>query len=214
MSSIHPHSCDNVISIADEPHHHLEIDNEWVRAYAVEIGPHQSTLCHLHASPYLMYVAGEADIINMPRNAEAEKHHFYPDFCDFAPAGLEHIVENVGEAPFRNMIFEVLSAGEKLRRPGLGSGHVGGVNMTPLYSGAFICAQLIELNSGSQVQVTGAAVVSSPYENTVEFISPERGTRKLQHFREVEYLPNGSTGLLRCESGGPARVLVITVGCE
>ena len=214
MSPSHPHSCENVIAVADEPHHHLEIDNDWVRAYAVEIGPQQCTLCHLHALPYLMYVAGEADIISEPRNEKAERHHYLPDYCAFAPAGLEHVVENLGEGPFRNMIFEVLPAGEKLHRPGLGFGQSAGVRMTPLYSGDVICAQLIVLNSGSQAQVTGPAVVASPYEDTVEFISPERGTRKLQRFRELEYLPYGSTGLLRCESGGPARVLVVTLGCE
>lgn len=214
MTPTQPHSCENVIAVADEPHHHLEVDNDWVRAYAVEIGAQQSTLCHLHALPYLMYVAGEADIVSAPRNGNAERHHYVPDYCAYAPAGLEHVVENLGGAPFRNMIFEVLPGAEKLRRPGLGSGHAAGFRMTQLYSGDLICAQLIELNSGSQAHITGAAVLASPYEDTVEFISPERGTRKLQGFRELEYLPNGSTGLLRCESGGPARVLVVTLGCE
>jgi hypothetical protein len=48
----------------------------------------------------------------------------------------------------------------------------------------------------------------------VEFISPEHGTRKLERYRQLEYLPAGSTGLLRCESRAPARALVVTVGCE
>ncbi len=214
MSPTDPHSCENVIAVADEPHHHLEIDNDWVRAYAVEIGPFQSTLCHLHALPYLLYVAGEADILSVPRNRDAEKHHFAPDYCEFAPAGLEHVVENLGDRPFRNLIFEVLSATEKLHRAGASFGQAAGVRVTPLYSGDFICAQRIDLNPGSQTQVTGPAIVTSPYEDTVELISPERGTRKLQRFRELEYLASGSTGLLRCESGGPARVLVVTLGCE
>ena len=86
--------------------------------------------------------------------------------------------------------------------------------MTTLYSGDVICAQLIELHPGSQAQVTGAAVVATPYEDVVEFISPERGTQKLERYRQLEYLASGSTGLLRCESDGPARVLVVTLGCE
>jgi len=214
MSSTQSQPCDNVISIADEPHHHLEIDNDWVRVYAVEIGPFQSTLCHLHALPYLMYVAGEAEIRNLPRTGEAEKHHFAANHCDFSPAGLEHIVENLGDAAFRNVIFEVLPAASQLHRPGLGSRQVAGVHMKTLYSGDAVCAQLIELNSGSQVQITGPAILCSPYEDTVEFISSEHGTCKLDHFRQLEYLVNGSTGLLRCESGVPARVLVVTLGCE
>jgi len=213
MSSRILDHCHNVIAVTDEPHHHLVIDNEWVRAYAVDIGPGQSTLCHLHSLPYLMYVAGEADILNAPRDREAEEQHFSPDYCDLSPAGLEHVVENLGDSPFRNMIFEILPAGEKLRRPGLGVAHVAGVTLRELYSGTPICAQLVELRSGSQIQVTGAAIVSSPYENAVEFISPEHGTVKLDRFRQMEFLPIGSTALLRCESGDQARALVVTLGC-
>ncbi len=214
MSLSQPHSCDSVISIADEPQHHLEIDNEWVRAYAVEIAPRQVTLCHLHALPYLMYVAGEADITSTPRGGEAEEQHFAPDYCDLHPAPLEHVVENVSSTAFRAMIFEVLPAAEKLHHPRPASGHAAGVRMTTLYSGHLICAQLIELHPGSQAQITGAAVLATPYEDTVEVISPERGARKLEQYRQLEYLPAGSTGLLRCESGVPARVLVVTVGGE
>jgi hypothetical protein len=207
-------ACRNVIAIADEPHHHVVIDSEWVRAYAVEIGAGESTLCHQHALPYLMYVAGEAQILNTPRNGDSERQHFSPDYCDVAPAGLEHVVENLGNSPFRNLIFELLPATEKLRRPGLGFTHVAGVTLRVLYSGPVVCAQLVELQSGSQVQVTGAAIVCSPYENAVEFISPEQGTCKLERFHQMEFLAKGSTALMRCESGGPARALLVTLGCE
>jgi len=214
MSPSQPHSCDSVISIADEPKHHLIIDNEWVRAYAVEIAPGQITLCHLHPWPYLMYVAGGAAIISTPRGGEAENQRYAADYCDLHPAGLEHVVENVNNAAFRAMIFEVLPATRSLRHPRPAPGQVGGVRMTTLYSGEVICAQLIELQSGSQVQIAGASVLATPYEDAVEFISPEHGTRKLERYRQLEYLPNGSTGLLRCESRGPARVLVVTLGSE
>lgn len=214
MSPTQPHSCDSVISIADEPKHHLVIDNEWVRAYAVEIPPGEITLCHLHPWPYLMYVPDDADIISTPRGGEAESQSFAPDYCDLHPAGLEHVVENVNSARFHAMIFEVLPAAEKLRHHKPSSAQVAGVRMKTLFSGDVICAQLVELQSGSQAQVSGAAILATPYEDTVEFISPEHGTRKLERYRQLEYLPSGSNGLLRCESGGPARVLVVTLGCE
>ncbi len=212
MTSSQPHTCDSVISIADEPKHHLEIDNEWVRAYAVEIAPHEITLCHLHPWPYLMYVAGGAAIISTPRGGEPDQQQYAADYCDLHPAGLEHVVENVNNAVFRSMIFEVLPGTRTLHHSKPTAAQSGGVRMTTLYSGDLICAQLIELHSGSQAQVTGAAVIATPYENAVEFISPERGTRKLERYRQLEYLPTGSTGLLRCESGGPARVLIVSLG--
>lgn len=212
MNSSHRQSCENVLAVADEPHHHLVVANDYVRAYAVEIGPHQSTLCHLHGLPYLLYVAGEAEIVSAPRNGDAELHSYFPDYCDFAPAGLEHVVENLADAPFRNMIFELLPATEKLRRAGPGFTSVAGVHLARLYSGHAICAELITLSSGSQAEIAGPAVIGSPYEEAIELISPSQGARKLEHFRDLQYLPEGSSALLRCELGGPARVLAVTLG--
>jgi len=214
MNSSHPHSRKNVIAVSDEPHHHLVVDNEYVRAYAVEIGPHQSTLCHLHTLPYLLYVAGEAEIVSTPRNGDTEKHHYFPDYCDFAPAGLEHVVENLLDTPFRNMIFEVMPATEKLHRLGLGFSNVAGVHIALLYSGEAICAELITLSSGSQAEIAGPAVIASPYEEAVELISPSQEKYRLENFRDLQYLPEGSSALLRCELGGPARVLAVTLGCQ
>lgn len=214
MSSNPTTACENVIAVADEPHHHLAIDNEFVRAYAVDIGPGQITLCHVHSMPYLMYVAGDAKILSTPRRGNAHKHQYPDRHCEFSPAGLEHTVENLSEKPFRNLLFEVLPAAQKLHRPGLGFAHVAGVRMSPLHSGESICGQFIELSSGSQTQVSGPAVVCSAYEDEVEFISPERGTCKIQRFQHLEYVSAGSTGLLRCESGRQARVLMVTLGCE
>jgi hypothetical protein len=190
------------------------VDTDWVRAYAVEIGPGKSTLCHRHSLPYLMYVAGEAEILSQPRRGDARKHHYLDTYCEFSPAGLEHIVRNLADKPFRNLIFEVPPAAAKLRRPGLGFAQVAGVRISILYSGESICAQLVELSAGSQTQVTGPAIVASVDADPVEFISPEHGTRSLQGFQDLESLPTGSSGLLRCEAGGPVRVLVVTLGCE
>jgi hypothetical protein len=56
--------------------------------------------------------------------------------------------------------------------------------------------------------------VATAYNDVIEFISPERGARKLQDFQQLEYVPEDATGLVRCESGKPARVVVVSVGCE
>lgn len=214
MNSNQPYSCENVISVADEPHHHLIIDTDYVRVYAVEIAPRHRTLCHLHTLPYLLYVAGEAEIVSAPRNGDAQKHHYFADYCDYASAGLEHVVDNLADTPFRNLVFETLPTAEQLRRKGPSSAHAAGVHIAMLYSGDPICAELITLSSGSQADLAGPAVIASPYEEAVEVISAQHGTRKLEHFRDMIYLPEAASGLLRCEAGGPARALVVTLGCQ
>ena len=54
------YDCSQPVEIEDEPHHHLIIANEYVRALAVEIPPHVRTLCHHHPHDYLLYVASGA----------------------------------------------------------------------------------------------------------------------------------------------------------
>lgn len=207
-------SCENVIAVADEPHHHLVIDKECVRAYAVEIAPAKTTLCHLHSLPYLLYVAGDAHILSAPKDADASEHHYRDEHCEFSPAGLQHVVENLAPTTFRNLVFEVRPSASQLRRAGMPFTNAAGVRTTPLYSGEAISGRLIHLTAGAQTEVTGPAVVASPYEDEVEIISPEGGTRKLEKFDQLEYLPEGAAGLVRCEPGKSARVVVVCMGCE
>lgn len=214
MSPTQRPSCENVIAVADEPHHHLVIDKECVRAYAVEIAPGRTTLCHLHSLPYLLYVAGDAHIVSAPKDEDASEHHYPDGHCEFSPAGLQHVVENVAATTFRNLVFEVLPSAGKLRRAGMPASNSAGVRTTSLYSGEAISGRLVQLTPGAQTQVTGPAVVASPYEDEVELISTEGGTRKLEKFDQLEWIPEGSIGLVRCEAGKSARVIIICVGCE
>lgn len=207
-------ACDSVIAIEDEPHHHLVVENDCVRAYTVEVGPKQCTLCHAHGLPYLMFVAGDAEVMSTSKDGEARRHHYADAFCEFSSAGLQHVVENLGETPFRNLIFEVLPAAKQVHRPGMPFASVAGVRASQLYAGEEISAELIELASGAQTEISGPAIVASAYEYPVEVISPEGGARKLRFFHELEYVHAGSSGLLRCESGQPARVVVVSLGHE
>lgn len=93
-----PYSCEHVVEIEDEPRHHLVVENEFVRAFAVEVGPHDRTLCHRHNHDYLMYVASIADIISAPQDKTPETHLYYDGECELSPAGMVHVVENLTDA--------------------------------------------------------------------------------------------------------------------
>ena len=64
------YSCDQVVPIEQEPRHHLVIDNQFVRAFVVDIEPKHVTLCHRHPNDYLLYVAGGTEIISAAKNEE------------------------------------------------------------------------------------------------------------------------------------------------
>ena len=100
--------CDQVVPIEQEPRHHLVIENEFVRAFAVEIAPHDRTLCHHHPHDYLLYVAGDAEIVSAARDEEPKRLSYRDGECELLAAGLVHVVENSRDTPFRNIVVELL----------------------------------------------------------------------------------------------------------
>src|ERR1700734_2483992 len=110
------YDCSEPVEIEDEPHHHLIIANEFVRALAVEVPPHVRTLCHHHPHDYLLYVARGAAIISAAREEEPKKLNYVEGECELSEAGLVHIVENLSDHSFRNVVVEFLPASSKLKR--------------------------------------------------------------------------------------------------
>ncbi len=96
-----------MVPIEQEPRHHLVIANEFVRFFVVEIAPHDRTLCHHHAHDYLMYVMGEAEIMSAPRDGEPKTLTYHDGDCELSSAGLVHVVENLRETKFGNLLVEL-----------------------------------------------------------------------------------------------------------
>ena len=62
------YSCEHVVALEQEPRHHLIVDSEFVRGFAVEIAPHDRTLCHQHHYDYVLYIVGDAEVLSAPRD--------------------------------------------------------------------------------------------------------------------------------------------------
>lgn len=209
-----PRLCETVVAIQDEPHHHLAADSGFARAYHVEVPGRQRTLCHSHAHEYLMFVAGDAQIASIPLEGEPRQHRYEDRYCEFSPSGVTHVVENLTDVPFRNLIVEFLPGAEQKHRAGLPFSNVGGVRVSHLFSGEKACVELFEFQGGAQAQVTGPAIVASPYGDTLELITPQEGVRKIKNFSDLALVSEGATGMLRCEADSPARAVVISIGNE
>src|SRR5947209_2044773 len=50
------------VPITSEPHHHLSLQNDYVKVYEVEVAPHQSTLLHQHDRDYVYITIGDAQV--------------------------------------------------------------------------------------------------------------------------------------------------------
>ncbi|HMD06051.1 MAG TPA: hypothetical protein VKH63_00850 [Candidatus Acidoferrum sp.] len=91
-----------------EPHHHLQIDNEFVRAYYVEVAAHDETQLHQHDHDYIYVSLGQADVVNAVFN-KPEVHIVLKDGeAHFTRGGFAHVARNLSDVPFRNITIELL----------------------------------------------------------------------------------------------------------
>jgi quercetin dioxygenase-like cupin family protein len=100
-------------NVPGEPHHHLKIENEYVRAYYVEVAPHESTQLHQHDNDYLFVTLGDSEVVNAVLG-KPEAHLSLKDGeTHFTRGGFAHIARNLSDTPFRNITIELLhSQGE------------------------------------------------------------------------------------------------------
>jgi hypothetical protein len=98
----------NAVPIAQEPRHHLVLENSYVRVFRVSFPGHDSTLLHQHALPYVSVSLGPADFMN----AVAGKPEAHAALTDgqvgYSRGGFAHIVRTDAGGPFNNLTIELL----------------------------------------------------------------------------------------------------------
>jgi quercetin dioxygenase-like cupin family protein len=94
--------------VPGEPHHHLKIENEYVRAYYVEVPPHEDTLLHQHDHDYLFVTLGATEVINAVLGKPEVKLALKDGEVRFTRGGFAHVARNLGDKPFRNVTIELL----------------------------------------------------------------------------------------------------------
>jgi hypothetical protein len=98
----------NPVEITAEPHYHLVHENSFVRAFAVNVAPKESSLVHHHGHDYLSVSLGDAQIINAKAGAAPVAAVFKDGDVRFSAAPVVHAVTNTGDGPFRNITIELL----------------------------------------------------------------------------------------------------------
>lgn len=204
--------CSHPVEIDDEPRHDLVIANEFVRAFAVEIAPGDRTLCHHHPHDYLLYVATDAQIVSAARDEDPKRLSYRDGECELSSAGLTHVVENLGDTPFRNVVVELLPAARKLRRaaqPQVASGEAGVERILQEESGAVF---QIAMQPGAEVEIAGPAVLSSPYGRGVMLREVEQFDIALDDFRKLVWVCAPRKVAIRNSGRALARVCVFQSG--
>jgi len=98
---------DKAVEITAEPHHHLAWQNEYFRAFKVEVAPGEATLLHIHHHDYVFVIIGPAEIVNEAQGKPPAKVHLEDGQTKYS-APTVHLVRNAGDAPFRNVAIEFL----------------------------------------------------------------------------------------------------------
>ena len=94
--------------VPGELHHHLKIENEYVRAYYVEVPPHQATELHEHDHDYIYISLGPADVVSAVREKPEIRLELKDGETHFTRGGFAHVARNLGDTPFRNVTIALL----------------------------------------------------------------------------------------------------------
>ena len=96
------------VEVAAESSHHLKIENEYIRAYFVEVPPGQSTLMHHHSTDYVGIAFGVSEVDVAAPDGTVKHVAFQDGQVNYAPAGVVHAVTDKGPTPFRNATVELV----------------------------------------------------------------------------------------------------------
>jgi hypothetical protein len=204
--------CEHVVAIEDEPRHHLVIANEYVRAFVVEIAPHDRTLCHHHPHDYLLYVAGEAEIVSAARGEEPKRLSYRDGECELSEAGLTHVVANLSEAPFRNVVAELLPRGRALQR-GLRPNVIAPVGrvieaLNEIHAAIYVA----ELEAGGEVEIAGPAIVATPYNKPLKADELDGIDVEAHPICDMAWVPPQTSAVLWGSQLGIERAVIFQLG--
>jgi hypothetical protein len=125
---------------------------------------------------------------------------------------MTHVVENVGSAPFRNVVVELLPAANGLRRgadPKLIRGEAKIVSK-------FIddCAEVfvVHLPSSAEVEVRGPALVATPYGSVLNPEGPGTITIKANQVSDLAWVPAGERAILWGSAPAARKLVVFKIG--
>jgi hypothetical protein len=96
------------VELNAEPHHHLTLENKYVRVYNVEVPPHTDTLMHWHRHDYFAVNLGKAQVVNAVKDKPPVTINLEDGQTTFASAAFAHIAHNQTDQTFRNVTIEIV----------------------------------------------------------------------------------------------------------
>jgi len=96
------------VEIASEPHHHLVLENSYVRVWRFGLPAGDSTLLHAHTVPYIAVALGAADFANDVAGKAEVRGKTVDGQVNYSRGGFAHLVKADAGVPFDNVTVELL----------------------------------------------------------------------------------------------------------
>src|SRR5919197_2783922 len=85
----------NEVEITNEGHHHLVLENSYVRVFKVEVPPKDATLMHRHRHDYIFVTIGASQVSNEVQGKPAVELKLQDGQTMFIPGDFAHIARNL-----------------------------------------------------------------------------------------------------------------------
>src|SRR4051812_45986009 len=79
-----------VVPITQEEHHHLVLENDYVRVFHVEVAPHSETLYHQHDMDYVFVTLGDSVVESVRVGEKPMKLELKDGDTRFTKGGFAH----------------------------------------------------------------------------------------------------------------------------
>ena len=103
-----PAQAPTAVPLREEPHHHLVLENEYVRVFRVSLPAHDATLLHQHDVPYLYVSLGPANVINAVQGKPEARIVMADGQLGYSPGHFAHIARTDAGSTFDNVTIELL----------------------------------------------------------------------------------------------------------
>ncbi len=95
----------------DPQHYHVLLDNEWVRAIALTVGPHEKLKMHKHpATGAVVIYLTDQDMKQYHGDGSIKESHNKANTVRWTPPDVAHQDENLSDKPFRLVRIELKQA--------------------------------------------------------------------------------------------------------
>ncbi|MDP9146677.1 MAG: hypothetical protein M3N22_03395 [Acidobacteriota bacterium] len=98
----------SVVDITNEPHHHLILENPYLRLFRVEIISPDATLPHRHTFPYVYMSIGKAEFTNAVESKPEVRVQLADGQLGYSKGEFVHVIRTENDTPFYNITVELL----------------------------------------------------------------------------------------------------------